>query len=405
MNGCGMPETFLQKLQQLAAFAIKSQSIEEGISQLSSAFALFSEEANRMQSVHEKLQERFAHVNRELEQILQLLDTVLKNISEVLLFIDLNGVIIRANGAAERLFAKDLLLQRFWDLFPNNFFGFSMREALNLGITPKLFYKTILSKEFEISTFFIYEGAKEDHGLIVLLRDLSEKRQLQEMAARGDRMRELGEMAATVAHEIRNPLGAVRGFASLLYRDLAAEKSLQEMAGSILEGTYVLERLVSSILHYARPLQIAIESTDLGALLKKIGRFIKMDASFPPHVQLEMHVPDTLLLAPIDPAALKSALLNLLFNALQAMPYGGTLTLSLLKGDASYQIAISDTGIGMDETELNQLFSPFFTTKKKGNGLGLVETQKIVQAHQGTIEVRSQVGKGTTVTLTLPLKR
>jgi signal transduction histidine kinase len=241
--------------------------------------------------------------------------------------------------------------------------------------------------------------------MILVLRDISEKQKLQLISNRNDRMKELGEMAATVAHEIRNPLGGIRGYASLLYRDLEGEKNLQEMAGLIIEGTKSLEKIVSAVLHYSKPVQIQPQTLDLGAYLKQIGKFIKVDPAFPPHVKLALHIPNEPLLAPIDPEALKSALLNLIFNAFQAMPLGGALTISLLKMETSCQIAVADTGIGMGEEQLKSLFSPFFTTKQKGNGLGLVETQKIIQAHFGAIDVRSQSGFGTTFTLTLPLKR
>jgi signal transduction histidine kinase len=132
---------------------------------------------------------------------------------------------------------------------------------------------------------------------------------------------------------------------------------------------------------------------------------MKSDPACPKCIPWELHIPNDPVIAPIDSEVLKSALINLVLNAFQAMPLGGVLTISLLKTDSCYQIAISDTGIGMDEEQLKQIFSPFFTTKEKGNGLGLVEVQKIVQAHYGTIDVRSCVSKGTTFTLTLPLKR
>ena len=122
-------------------------------------------------------------------------------------------------------------------------------------------------------------------------------------------------------------------------------------------------------------------------------------------MSLDIHTPEDPFLAPIDKEALHLALLNLVFNAYQAMPSGGTLTLSLLKIDSCYQIAISDTGIGMSEEQQEKIFSPFFTTKKTGNGIGLSEVEKIIQAHSGTIDVRSIVSKGSTFTLTLPIQR
>ena len=177
------------------------------------------------------------------------------------------------------------------------------------------------------------------------------------------------------------------------------------MAGFIIEGTKSLESLVTTILSYARPVQIQPQSIELGAFLKQLGKFVRVDPAYPSNVKIEIHIPQDPILAPIDPEALKSCLLNLIYNAFQAMPQGGLLTLTLLKLDHVCQIAVTDTGTGIDPKHLQQLFSPFFTTKQKGTGLGLVEAQKIAQAHGGQLDVRSQLGRGSTFTLTLPFKR
>lgn len=406
-----MSDHILQQLQVSADLALKSQNAQEGVQHLSRAFALFSEEANRLKNAYAKLQERFQTVNQELGvkvaelgRLTHYLNNILKNISDAILFIDLEGTVTIINDAAQKLLkmkAESILFKKFWSFFSDDFFGFSMREALKFGISHKLLYRN----EMEISTTFVYEGAKLYHGMIVVLRDMSEKQKLQLIANRNDRMKELGEMAATVAHEIRNPLGGIRGYASLLHRDLEENKHLQEMASYIIEGTKSLEKVVSTILHYSKPVQLQLQTLDLGQFLKQIGKFIKVDPAFPSNVKLALHVPDSPILAPIDPEGLKSGMLNLIFNAFQAMPQGGELTISLLKMERAAQIAVTDTGLGMDDEQLKNLFSPFFTTKQKGNGLGLVETQKIVQAHFGSIDVRSQKNLGTTFTLTLPLKR
>lgn len=376
---------------------------------------LCSDEATRLKTAYTKLQERFESVNQELgakveqvSRVTHFLRALLQKISDAILFIDLTGLIAIANDAAHKILQKDALpFKRFWEVFPDDYFGFSMREALRFGISHRLLYKTYASegKELEISTSFLYEGPKTQHGMILLFRDITERQKLQQNAARTDRMKELGEMAAKVAHEIRNPLGGIRGFATLLYRDLANQIHLQEMAGQVIEGTKALEKLVTTILQYARPIQIAPQTLDLSQHLKQVAKFIKVDPAFPVNVRLTLHIPDEPLFAPFDPQALKSALLNLLVNGWQAMPQGGTLTLSLLKVDASCQITVADTGVGMTEEQLSSLFSPFFTTKQTGNGLGLVETQKIVQAHGGIIDVRSTLQRGSAFTLILPLKR
>ncbi len=322
--------------------------------------------------------------------------------------LDLEGIFQVANDAALKLVnieAKCLLQQRFWDVFPDEHFGFSMKESLRYGISHRLIYQSLPRVELEVSTSFLHEGSKAEQGLILFLRDITHVQKLQQIAARGDRMKELGEMATKLAHEIRNCLGGIRGFASLLFRDLSNQPHLQEMISRIIEGAKSLEKLVTTILVYARPIELSEQTVDLSQFLKQSAKSLKIDPDFPANVKLNLHIPDELILVPIDSDALKRALLNLLINGVQAMPKGGELTLSLLKYETNCQISVSDTGIGMDDEQLSSLFSPLFTTKSCGNGLGLVETKKIVQGHGGSISVRSALAHGTTFLITLPLKR
>jgi len=326
-----------------------------------------------------------------------------------MLFILVDGTIAEINQSATTLLNVErsaCLQSRFWNCFPDDCFGFSMKEALRFALAQKLVYQRVGGRDLEVSSSFFFEGESREHGLFLFLRDVTGIQKLKENSQRGERMRELGEMAARVTHEIRNCLGGIRGYASLLYRDLSCQKPLQEMAGNIVEGAKSLEALVTRILHYARPLQIETKSIELGLFLKRLGNFVRMDPAFPQNVRLEIHIPREPLLAPIDPEALQSCLLNLIYNGFQAMEQGGVLMVSLLKPlEHLCQIDISDTGVGIEEEHLRELFSPFFTTKRQGTGLGLVEAQKIAKAHGGALEVRSQKGRGTTFTLTLPLKR
>ena len=322
--------------------------------------------------------------------------------------LDVSGNFQVVGVAVLKLFnkEKEALLQRsFWDVFPDDHFGFSMRESLRYGISHGLIYKSLSGMELEISTSFFCEGPRAEHGLILFLRDITAWQKLQQMAKRTDRMKELGEMAAKLSHEIRNSLGGIRGFASLLFRDLSNQPHLQEMIGRIIEGTKALEQLVTTILVYARPIELVEQTIDLSQFMRQTAKAFKIDPNFPTNVKFILHIPDEPILVPVDPDALKRALLNLFFNAIQAMDAGGELTVSLLKYELSCQISISDTGIGMNEEQLNSLFSPLFTTKRTGNGLGLVETKKIIQGHGGSIGVRSTLGRGSTFLLTLPLKR
>lgn len=402
-----MTDPILYELQQSADSALKSQTVQEGAKHLAHAFSLFSKELNRLKNAYSNLQKRFETVNQELALKAHFpshFHPILKKISDATLFVNLEGCITLANRASEQILQKtadQMLFKKFWDLFPDEKFGFSMREALKFGIGHNLLYRD----QLEISSSFIYEGSKADHGLLLIFRDISEKQKLQLALHRNDRMTELGKMATTIAHEIRNPLGGIRGFASLLYRDLAHNAHLQEMTSFIVEGTKNLEKIVNSVLYYSKPLEIQMRTQDLGAFIRQLAKFIKFDPAFPSTIKLLLHIPDAPILLPFDSGTLKSAMLNLIFNAIQAMPQGGELSISLLVMARFCQIAIHDTGIGMDDEQQASLFSPFFTTKKRGHGLGLVETKKIVEAHLGTIDVRSQLRKGSTFTITLPMPK
>ena len=244
-----------------------------------------------------------------------------------------------------------------------------------------------------------------NQGIIVMIRDVSEIHRLQVIAARTDRMKVLGEMAAQVAHEIRNPLGGIKGFAALLKRDLADHPELQKMADHIIDGTDSLNNLVEQILHYSRPVHHHPENTDLIELLQQVKQLVLADANiYKPDIAILIHSPFKELILSLDSSHFKSAILNLIVNAIQAMPKGGTITLSIEKQPGWIILKVADTGIGIAEEMLPQLYSPYFTTKPTGNGLGLVEVQKVIQAHGGTIDVSTVLNEGTTFTIKLPVQ-
>lgn len=352
----------------------------------------------QLKHVTTKLQQSQTSVNSEMKANLDgLTRSILQKVSDGILFLNLDGQIVEANEAAQKMFGVSTIQGKlFWEAFADDHLGFSMRESLRYGISHGLIYR----HDLEISTSFYYEGPQ---GLIVRIRDISGRQKMLTIQNRIDRMKDLGEMAASLAHEIRNSLGGIRGFSSLLFRDLVDQPHLQELISRVLEATKGLENLVTAVLVYARPDSVALQTLDLCAHLKQIARILQVDLAFPENIVFRSHILNGTLLVPFDAEALKRCLINLLVNGIQAMPQGGELTLSLFKLDAVCQITIADTGVGMDEGQISSLFSPFFTTKKTGTGLGLVEAKKIIQAHGGTIDVRSMRGRGSTFIVTLPL--
>ena len=236
-----------------------------------------------------------------------------------------------------------------------------------------------------------------------MIRDITEIRHLQQIASRQDRLQELGEMAASVAHEIRNPLGGIEGFASLLKRDLKDSPKMQEMAQYIVEGSQTLNKLVTNILNYSRPISIQLEPTLLSTLINSTLSLIQADKNYKENIIFNFTSPDNEKKISLDPQLFKLALINLLINATQAMPDGGKISITLLEKKGQAILEVSDSGEGIPPKNLEKIFSPFFTTKETGNGFGLSEVYKLVQAHGGLIEAKSQLKIGTTFTIKLPL--
>lgn len=416
----------LNKLNNAANLALNSKTTEESMKHLARAFALFSQETNRLENAYQRLQQRFNQVNIQLEKtdselrkkitdlnsVSSYLNNILKNMSQGILYIDLDGIVTTYNNAAIEILEmeeKQVLFKSYLDNFKDDFFGFSIKDALIFGLCQKITY--IISdtskekKDIEVCSSFVYDCPKSYQGLIILLKDVTKIQKLKILANRNERLKELGRMAASVAHEIKNPLGGIRGYASLLYKDLEGSKHLQDMTSYIIEGTKALERIVNNVLEYARPVIVDPISLDISQVIKEIIRSIKIDSSFSDKVKIQLHTPETDFYIPADKELIKSAILNLIVNAYQAMDDTGELNISVIKNNNSCLISITDNGEGIEEKDLENIFSPFFTTKQNGNGLGLTQANKIIQAHFGHLEVRSQLNKGTTFTITLPIMR
>lgn len=386
------------------AFSFESMQIDNAYDALNAQFQTLNFE---LQETNHKLQGKVA----ELDILADYLKSLLDNIAQGILFIDMNGTITTYNKAAEAMLGipkDDILFRPFWNNFKDDAFGFSLQQALREQ-TASTYWATYQNSELEIATTFSLRGDNaptkslyQKQGMIVMIRDVTEIRHLQILAARADRMKALGEMAARVAHEIRNPLGGIKGFASLLKRDLAGNPELEKMADYIVEGTDSLNRLVGQILQYARPVQPHLEKTNLVATLQEVQQYVLADSSIDTQkIAIAIEAISEISIS-IDASLFKSALLNLVVNAVQAMPEGGKITLSAYEEMGYVILSIADTGTGISEENLSKLYSPFFTTKPEGNGLGLIEVQKVVQAHGGTIDVSSSLGKGTAFVIKLP---
>ncbi len=239
-------------------------------------------------------------------------------------------------------------------------------------------------------------------GLICLLSDLTEIRHLRERVALKENLAQLGELSAGIAHEFRNSLAAIQGYARLIARH--SEGDPREMAGSIVKEVQGIGKVVEDFLQFARPAPLNLSEVDLKKLLEDLAREMSSpEGPAPFRVILEGEFPPI----PGDEPLLRQAFHNLIRNARQAMNGQGVQV--TIRGtreeDGSLRIEVADDGPGIAPEVLPRIFTPFFTTRPGGTGLGLPLVQRTIVSHDGTIGVASQVGRGTRVLIRLPAGR
>jgi two-component system sensor histidine kinase HydH len=237
-------------------------------------------------------------------------------------------------------------------------------------------------------------------GHLFLLRDLAELRRLQEQVRRDERLTALGNLAAGVAHEIRNPLSSIKGFATYLAGKVHGAD--RDAARAMVQETDRLNRVVTELLEFARPTQMRRTDVDVNQAVERVLRLVRADAEAK-GVSVVFTPDSGLPMARLDSERLSQALLNLFLNAVQAMERGGVLRVEAGMNGARLVLRVADTGCGIAPDLLPDIFNPYVTTKPSGTGLGLAIVHRIVEAHDGEIAVQSHVGQGTVFTLSLPL--
>jgi signal transduction histidine kinase len=227
---------------------------------------------------------------------------------------------------------------------------------------------------------------------------------IEEQLRRSERLSTMGEFAAVLAHEIRNPLGSIRGTAEILKDDYQPGDPKHEFIEIQIRETERLNRVVEDFLHMVRPQPSEMQPCAIQEELETIVTLVSNDAR-KRQVELVLQPQPEPLIIKADGEKLRQAFLNIVINALQATPPGGRVVISTsTDNDRACEITFRDTGSGIDSDSLNRIFEPFFTTKHDGTGLGLAISKKIVESHKGSLLVESALGKGTTVRISLPMQ-
>ena len=258
------------------------------------------------------------------------------------------------------------------------------------------------SRALLLAALAVIDGEQRHVGTMLLMQDVSEVKQLEEELKRNERLAALGEMAAGVAHELRNPLSSIKGLALLLKSKFTANSTDREAADILVREVERLNRSIGELLDYARPDRLEKATVSLNEIVGKALTLLRVDADAAGiEIVTEYCPPPDLVHA--DQDKLSQVFLNLLLNAIQAMKNGGILQVATVRDPGRQLLCrIQDSGCGIEADLLPKIFVPYVTTKSSGTGLGLAMSVKIIEEHGGRIDISSTPGQGTTVIVALP---
>ncbi len=231
-----------------------------------------------------------------------------------------------------------------------------------------------------------------------------ELKQNQQLLLKYTQLSAIGEIATKVAHEIRNPLSAIGGLSRSLRDDLVKDESSIQVLDIIISEVDRLENIVNEILNMAKPVSIKKQPKDLHDILRNILEILEKELKAN-QVLVKLCFDESIPLVMVDEERMRQVFLNLIMNAIQAMPNGGELTISTSRSKNNLIVEIIDNGVGIAQENLKQIFNPFFTTKSRGSGLGLNIVKQIIAEHNGMIDVESKVDHGTRIIIKLPLSK
>ncbi len=334
------------------------------------------------------------------------------------------------NKASEKsmgIKSADTLGKHFFDVFGRTR-ATRKASSVYLDVMRTKCPRTIIDRlpKAEAETVFEIEVSPTGNGISVLAKDITERKKkqiiMEEYAKRleelvkvrteklknAERLAAIGETAGMIGHDIRNPLQSIIGELYLAkdelsdLADLGAKERLLDSLDHIEEQTLYINKIVADLQDFAKPLTPVTTETDLEQIVKAVMRELEV----PANVKAAYSVTKPFPLLKTDPSFIKRILTNLVRNGIQAMDeYGGELSVNAFPRDGSVILAVSDTGAGIPDAVKEKLFKPLFTTKSKGQGFGLPVVKKLVEALEGNVSFETQVGKGTTFVVELPLKR
>ena len=362
-----------------------------------------------------------AAIYKELEALTALTsytDNILSSVAAGVVTLDSDGVVLTWNTAAEQIVglrARNVVGLDYEQALARLAIAGEDKQSLKRAIRGVLdgsetyqAYKLRFHPDkkdevyMNMSISQLLNSTGDQLGLVVIFEDITREIKMEDEFRRMGELAAVGQLAASIAHELRNPLSSIKGAAQFLQKEYEDHGAIVEFLGIIIDEVNGLNKLTTEFLDFARPMQLELKPTSVNAVIDKTLQLMSVhitDSNVVVREKLDPSVPEI----DADEKQLEQVLKNIIINALQAMPEGGAISVETgpLSSGGAY-VTVSDTGVGIPDDKIDRIFQPFVTTKTKGTGLGLSVVQKIVENHGGRIEVSSEVGKGTTFRISLP---
>lgn len=390
----------------------------------SESFSNFAGMTRQLQAAYQELEQRYEDLNKKLqntnielrqslgekERLSSYLNNILGNLNSGVMVIDDEGRVRLFNRAAERILklnSKNILGKAWADIIDEPDRTTGCWGTLNTGRVFTDEEKVVVNGEgspvnIGFSTSRLRDPENQIMGAVEVFYDLTKLKKLEKEMARISTLAALGKMSATIAHEIRNPLGAISGFTALLDRDTAEGDPRKKTVGKIAFGISNLNRIVNDLLDYAREPKIKRIPLELPELIDEVLENVKNEA-VQRNVEICKEIGSDVDLYLLDKDKFRQILINLVKNALQASSEGNKVKVVLRRHKSDIRIEIVDEGAGIEDEIIDKVFEPFFTTREKGTGLGLAIVKKLVQAHGGTVFAESGgAEKGARFVISLP---
>ena len=365
--------------------------------------------AERVSTKIEKIGQRMRNVEEVFSALKENLDQILGNLQDGILLFTGDGRAVLVSEAAHRFLNKDqesILGLQANDIFDRStVLGRTLRDAFDAGLTlVQEEIQTETGRRIQVSVDFIYDDrTKTGLGALVTLHDLESVEQIESELEVSRRMAAIGRLTAGVGHEVKNPINAIVVHLELLKNKLGDDHAPAARHLEVIDAEiHRLNRVVQTLVDFSRPVELRLQEQDLRTVIGDVLALAAEELSMR-QVKLESRMPASPLIVNVDADLMKQAALNVIQNGAQAMPEGGVLHVSLEDDRKTAVLRIADEGVGIPPEIREKIFDLYFTTKIGGSGIGLAMTYRILQLHHGSVDVESEVGRGTEFSLRIPL--